>query len=163
MLYVNRPGFQTYRMEPQSDIDEEYLQRRIKEEAGPVKTYPIVEWFERQTPHYRRGKPFVVLTEEKIRMSRAAHQALGEPRFVRIGWDNIVNGLVLTAGSEEDERSFSVSRSGRGSTVQFGSSALMRRIVEKMPLGKYGVTMDGNRLLVRPEEEKEEPARGGRR
>src|SRR5690606_29852659 len=105
MLYVNRPGFQTYRMEPQSDIDEEYLQRRIQEEAGPVKTYPIVEWFERQTSHYRRGQPFVVLTEDKIRMSRAAHQALGEPRFVRIGWDNVVNCLVLAAGSEEDERS----------------------------------------------------------
>ena len=139
---MNTPGHQLYTY---PELDETYLQKRIQEEAGPVKTYQAIEWFERRRSPF--NTPFVYIESRGIRLNTAAFRAIGELQYVQFGWDNLRSGLLIAPSKKNDSRAYTI----RKGTV--GGSVLAHRIAERLPFGKYEAMLEDGRLFVKPGEE----------
>lgn len=145
---INVPGHQKY-IYPVGPVDDDgALERRIQEEAGPVKTYQAIEWFGRSIV----GRYQIIVNIEKtgVRLNRAAYRAIGEPAAIRFGWDNLRGGLIIRASKRDDAQAYAISKR----TAAIGGAALARRIAERLPYGRYEGKEDGTGCLFVSEKSK---------
>jgi len=138
MVMINEPGYQSYVFTPE---EKRTLKRRIEEEAGPVKTYPIIEWFDREKAPKERMT--VSVGKKAVMLNKLALEAIGGARTVRLGWDNLKDGLVIAPADPDDASAYTVNKAG-----QITSRSLVKRVAERLPHGRYFPVLEDSRLFV---------------
>ena len=140
---------------PEERFERERLERRIAEEAGPVKTYKMIEEWLPETG--RKGTMTVSLRKTGLFIARAVMRKVFETapqdcRRCRFHWNHLTGELIIEVtpdgpwfisfqGGEPNQRKLSPAKAG-------GTTIPARLRAQGIGEGSYPARVEGNRIIV---------------